>query len=73
MHAHGFLFTLVCSIKERRAPHRKGGKGIIIRIIREKRRRRSELKSVVSATLRNLEELFGFVFHRAQLIFIFFI
>ena len=49
-----------------------GGKGIIIKIIREEKRRRLELKSAILATLRNLAELFGFVFHRAQLIFIFF-
>ena len=51
----------------------KGGKGIIIRIITKERRRRSELKSVVSATLKNLAELFGFVFHCAQLVFILFL
>ena len=66
-------FTLVCSIKNRHAPHREAARGITIKIIREKNRRRSELKSVVSATLRNLAELFEFVFHCAKLIFIFFL
>lgn len=47
--------------------------GIIIRIITKERRRRSELKGVVLTTLENRAELFGFVFHRAQLIFIFFL
>ena len=31
------------------------------------------MKSVVLTTLENRAELFGFVFHRAQLIFIFFL
>ena len=37
----------------------KGGNGIIIRIITKERRRRSELESVVSATLKNRAEVFG--------------
>ena len=51
----------------------KGGKGTIIRIITMRRRRRQKLKRVILATLKNRAELFRFVFHHAQLIFLFFL
>ena len=72
MHAYGLVFTLICNIKGRRAPHR--GRGIIIRIITRNEEEENHNRTVLfRQTLENRAELFGFDFHRAQLIFIFFL
>ena len=68
----GFGFNLICNIKRRRALHRRAARNYH-QSNQKERRRRSELKSVVTATLDNRAELLDFDFHCAQLIFIFFL
>ena len=69
----GFSFNLICNIKRRRSPHRRATRNYHKSNQKERRRRRSELKSIVTATLDNREDLLDFDFHCAQLIFIFFL
>ena len=73
MHAHGLVFTLICNIKGRQYYKERRQGELSLEQLKRNEEEDQKKKRVVSATLENHAELLGFDFHRAQLIFIFFL